>query len=60
MLQKPWQKNLQADLKRLQKPDRPPRLAVLGIGHELYGDDAIAVLIEGGPYDALSADADLF
>jgi hydrogenase 3 maturation protease len=47
MLQKPWQKNLQADLKRLQKPDRPPRLAVLGIGHELYGDDAVGVWLAG-------------
>ena len=47
MLQKPWQKNLQADLKRLQKPDRAPRLAVLGIGHELYGDDAVGVWLAG-------------
>ncbi len=47
MLQKPWQENLQADLKRLQKPDRPPRLAVLGIGHELYGDDAVGVWLAG-------------
>jgi hydrogenase 3 maturation protease len=41
ILQKSWQETLRADLKRLQKPDRPPRLAVLGIGHELYGDDAV-------------------
>jgi hydrogenase 3 maturation protease len=47
MLQKSWQKNLRADLKRLQKPDRPPRLAVLGIGHELYGDDAVGVWVAG-------------
>ena len=47
MLQKSWQKNLQADLKRLQKPDRPLRLAVLGIGHELYGDDAVGVWLAG-------------
>ena len=47
MLQKSWQKNLRADLKRLQKPDRPPRLAVLGIGHELYGDDAVGVYLAG-------------
>jgi hydrogenase 3 maturation protease len=47
MLQKSWQKNLQADLKRLQKPDRPPRLAVLGIGYELYGDDAVGVWVAG-------------
>ena len=47
MLQKNWQKNLQADLKRLRKPDRPSRLAVLGIGHELYGDDAVGVWLAG-------------
>jgi hydrogenase 3 maturation protease len=45
MLQKSWQENLQADLKRLKKPDRLPRLAVLGIGHELYGDDAVGVWV---------------
>jgi hydrogenase 3 maturation protease len=42
-LQKSWQQSLQADLKRLKKPDAPARLAVLGIGHELYGDDAVGV-----------------
>ena len=43
MIQKTWQNNLRDDLKRLQKPDQPVRLAVLGIGHELYGDDAAGV-----------------
>jgi len=38
---------LQANLKRLQKPDRAARLAVLGIGHELYGDDAVGVWLAG-------------
>ena len=47
ILQKSWQENLQADLKRLQKPDCAPRLAVLGIGHELYGDDAVGVWLAG-------------
>jgi hydrogenase 3 maturation protease len=47
ILQKSWQQSLRADLKRLQKPDRPPRLAVLGIGHELYGDDAVGVWLAG-------------
>jgi hydrogenase 3 maturation protease len=47
ILQKSWQQRLQADLKRLQKPDLPPRLAVLGIGHELYGDDAVGVWLAG-------------
>ncbi len=35
------------DLKRLKKPDRAPRLAVLGVGHELYGDDAVGVWLAG-------------
>ena len=47
ILQKSWQQSLQADLERLQKPERAPRLAVLGIGHELYGDDAVGVWLAG-------------
>ena len=47
ILQKSWQESLQADLKRLQKPDAAARLAVLGIGHELYGDDAVGVWLAG-------------
>jgi hydrogenase 3 maturation protease len=47
MFQKPWQENLQSDLQRLKKPDRAPRLAILGIGHELYGDDAVGVWVAG-------------
>jgi hydrogenase 3 maturation protease len=47
ILQNSWQQSLLADLKRLQKPDRPARLAVLGIGHELYGDDAVGGWLAG-------------
>jgi hydrogenase 3 maturation protease len=47
MSQKFWQESLRADLKRLRKPDRTPRLAVLGVGHELYGDDAVGVWLAG-------------
>ena len=42
ILQKSWQQSLQADLKRL-KTGSAAALAVLGIGHELYGDDAVGV-----------------
>jgi hydrogenase 3 maturation protease len=42
-----WQRSLQAILTRLKKPERPLRLAVLGIGHELYGDDAVGVWVAG-------------
>jgi hydrogenase 3 maturation protease len=40
---KTWLESLQTCLKRLQKTDRPPRVALLGIGHPLYGDDAVGV-----------------
>jgi hydrogenase maturation protease HycI len=42
-----WQASLRTDLIRLQKPEWAPRLAVLGIGHELYGDDAVGVWLAG-------------
>ncbi len=42
-----WQENLQADLNRLRKAEHAPRLAVLGVGHELYGDDAAGVWLAG-------------
>jgi hydrogenase 3 maturation protease len=38
-----WPRSLQAMLARLRKPDRPLRVAVLGIGHELNGDDAVGI-----------------
>ena len=47
MLQTSWQENLRTSLRRLQKPDHPLRLAVLGVGHELYGDDAVGVWLAG-------------
>jgi hydrogenase 3 maturation protease len=47
MFQKPWQENLRSDLQRLKKPERPVRVAVLGIGHELYGDDAVGMRVAG-------------
>lgn len=43
MTVKTWQESLKADLQRLKKPEQPLRLAVLGVGHELYGDDAVGV-----------------
>jgi hydrogenase 3 maturation protease len=41
--QESWQDILLADLNRLKKPERSPRMAVLGVGHDLYGDDAVGV-----------------
>lgn len=47
ILENSWQGCLLADLTRLKKPDRSARLAVLGIGHELYGDDAVGNWLAG-------------
>ncbi len=47
MLNKSWQASLKTSLARLSKPEKPARLAVLGIGHELGGDDAAGVRVAG-------------
>jgi len=47
ILQEAWRERLQADLNGQQKPECAARLAVLGIGHELYGDDAAGVWLAG-------------
>lgn len=39
-----WRANLLQTLQRLRKPDRISRVAVVGIGHELRGDDAAGVI----------------
>lgn len=40
-----WVQALNETIHRLQKADKLPRVAVLGIGNELRGDDAAGVLI---------------
>lgn len=45
MCKKSWQQSLKAELRRLTGTDGPPRVAFLGIGHELCGDDAVGVRI---------------
>jgi hydrogenase 3 maturation protease len=47
MLNKPWLTSLKTTLERTTKPGIPIRLAVLGIGHELGGDDAAGVRVAG-------------
>ncbi len=42
-----WQERLKAELQSLTKADRPLRVAVMGIGHELCGDDAVGLRIAG-------------
>jgi hydrogenase 3 maturation protease len=47
-----WQASLKASLNPPNRADKPVRLAVLGIGHELCGDDAVGVRLAGllGPF----------
>lgn len=51
MSSKPWLVSLRQVLSQLQKAERPPRVAVVGIGSELNGDDfaGIALARELGP-----------
>jgi hydrogenase 3 maturation protease len=42
-----WQASLKASLNPLKRAEQPVRLAVLGIGHELCGDDAVGVRLAG-------------
>ncbi len=46
MSNRSWQVRLQAELQRLTTTDRL-RLALVGIGHELCGDDAVGMQIAG-------------
>ena len=47
-----WSEKLQQTVCRLQKADRPLRVAVVGIGHELCGDDIAGLAVAQGlrPY----------
>src|SRR5512141_761341 len=40
-----WQECLRLELERLSTTERPARLALVGIGHELCGDDAVGLRI---------------
>ncbi len=45
MLEKPWQGQLRQAFASLQKFNALPRVAVVGIGHELRGDDGAGVAL---------------
>jgi hydrogenase 3 maturation protease len=47
MSSQPWQASLKASLNPSNKAEKSIRLAVLGIGHELCGDDAVGVRLAG-------------
>jgi hydrogenase 3 maturation protease len=40
-----WLEQFNQTLRRLQQTDQPPKVAVVGIGHELNGDDAAGIAI---------------
>jgi hydrogenase 3 maturation protease len=54
-----WQASLTASLQNLKKPERSVRLAVLGIGHELCGDDAAGTRLAGRLKELAAGDPDL-
>jgi hydrogenase 3 maturation protease len=45
MLNLPWQEILHQTLKRLRNHDSDPRVALVGMGHTLYGDDGAGILL---------------
>ncbi|HEX8991302.1 MAG TPA: hydrogenase 3 maturation endopeptidase HyCI [Anaerolineales bacterium] len=47
MLNSSWQECLKVQLQKLTAADGRPRLAFMGIGHELCGDDAVGMRIAG-------------
>ena len=47
MLIKTWQASLQSCLNPPNRSENPVRLVVVGIGHELCGDDAVGVRLAG-------------
>lgn len=54
MLNRSWQERLKTELQKLPVADRPARVAFMGIGHELCGDDAVGMRIAGMLRPALS------
>ncbi len=54
----PWQKAISQALRRLQQPETQPRIALVGIGHELRGDDAAGVILARALQPLASSHAD--
>ncbi len=40
-----WENSLKQTLRNLSRPDRPVRTALVGIGHELRGDDGAGIVV---------------
>ncbi|HEY70724.1 MAG TPA: hydrogenase 3 maturation endopeptidase HyCI [Anaerolineae bacterium] len=45
MLSLPWQERLHQTLRRLRNNGAEPRVALVGMGHTLYGDDGAGILL---------------
>lgn len=45
MSSKSWQDSLQSELRQIRPDDRPARVAVIGIGTELNGDDSAGIAL---------------
>lgn len=43
-----WKNSLNLAIQSLQQADRLPRVAIVGVGHELRGDDAAGLLVARG------------
>jgi hydrogenase 3 maturation protease len=52
-----WKQSLRQALSRLEKPERALRIAVVGIGNELRGDDAAGLLVAGALIQRQTQDA---
>jgi hydrogenase 3 maturation protease len=50
-----WQAQLRETLTRLEKPEQRARVAILGIGHELCGDDAAGLWLARKASEAVQA-----
>ncbi len=59
MSTKSWQECLQAELRQLSRNDHPARLALVGVGHELCGDDAVGTRIAGMLRPLLAGDEEV-
>ena len=53
-----WQNSLTQRLRSLSRPDQSSRIAIVGIGQELRGDDAAGVMVARALQLAVEADRD--
>ena len=54
-----WQNKLEQKLTEIRNKHIPPRAAIIGIGHELHGDDAAGVLLSRALKNRITKDSRL-